>query len=56
MKITAQAIRSIEPLIGATKYVPPSNGLMNKVKPSKTEETPQTAIAGYVRNIRSKRA
>ena len=56
MKITAQAIRNIEPLVGATTYVPPSNGLMNKIKPSKTEDTAQTAIAGYIRNIRSKRA
>jgi|TARA_R110000782_G_C14565632_1_gene386718 hypothetical protein len=56
MKITAKAIQSIEPLVGATKYVPPSNGLMNKIKPTKSEDTPQTAIAGYIRNIRSKRS
>ena len=54
MKITAKAMRTVEPLIGDTKYVPPSNGLMNKGTPKETKDTEHAAVASYIRNIRKK--
>jgi|TARA_B110000908_G_scaffold144235_1_gene173707 hypothetical protein len=56
MKITAKAMRTMEPLIGDTKYVPPSSGLMYKGKPKENKDTEHIAIAGYIRNIRKKRS
>lgn len=49
-------MRTMEPLIGETNYVPPTNGLMNKGKPKENADTAHREIAGYVRNIRKKRA
>ena len=46
----------MEPLIGDTKYVPPSSGLMHKGTPKETKDTAHAAVAGYIRNIRKKRS